>query len=373
MSALDKSTALAYNIESGFYHTVSIARWSMARTTLRTIAEAVGVTTSTVSRVLSQDATCYVCQEKKDAILACARRLDYSPNPSAKNLALGKTFNVAFALDNYFRLERTGPFLFQSIKGLQAELEGAGYALSLITLDTQDWRAMEALCASSHKYDGVVFGCGYITEGNMDLVTGSGMPVALLEDDASFLGDIPRTVVNKAGGIAKLLAHLADLGHRRIALYGCGSQVELFKQVFQAEGWKDAGVVFEFVMDDIYNLSLLAYLSADSLLSQLERFTALCCTNDLIALGLCKRLEKEGVVIGRHVSVTGFDDLSMILNVSSDDDFLTTVRNPRFEMGRETAKLLLERIDSGGNRISRKVLPCEIVVRRSTGPACQGQ
>jgi DNA-binding LacI/PurR family transcriptional regulator len=89
-------------------------------------------------------------------------------------------------------------------------------------------------------------------------------------------------------------------------------------------------------------------------------------------MGLCRRLEKEGIRVGRRVSVTGLDDLSNILNAPAPDDFLTTVRNPRFEMGHATAKLLLERIAGGKNKILRKELPCQIIIRNSTGPAGQG-
>ena len=94
--------------------------------------------------------------------------------------------------------------------------------------------------------------------------------------------------------------------------------------------------------------------------------TAICCTNDMIAMALMDRLERDGVSVPAEVSVVGFDDIPLAGHRRID---LTTVRQPAEEMGRMAAEMLLSAIAAGEHAGRRELMPAEIVVRGSTGPA----
>ena len=94
--------------------------------------------------------------------------------------------------------------------------------------------------------------------------------------------------------------------------------------------------------------------------------TAVCCTNDVIAMALMDRLERDGVAVPDAVSVVGFDDIPLAAHRRID---LTTVRQPAEEMGRMAAEMALSAIAAGEHAGRRVIMPAELVVRGSTGPA----
>jgi DNA-binding LacI/PurR family transcriptional regulator len=93
--------------------------------------------------------------------------------------------------------------------------------------------------------------------------------------------------------------------------------------------------------------------------------TAFSCTNDVIAMALIDRLDRDGVRVPDDVSVVGFDDIPMAGHRRID---LTTVHQPAEEMGQLAAEMLLSAISAGGHAARRVIVPTQLVVRGSTGP-----
>jgi DNA-binding LacI/PurR family transcriptional regulator len=144
-----------------------------------------------------------------------------------------------------------------------------------------------------------------------------------------------------------VVAHLTGLGHERIAFAHSGAHEE-----------------FVDTRPDALAAALrrrgLAPAAVD------DGATAVCCTNDVIAIDLMHRLESEGVAVPGRVSVVGFDDIPLAAHSRID---LTTVRQPAREMGRQAAEMLLSAIAAGEHASRSVVMPTELVVRGSTGPA----
>ncbi|HVI38057.1 MAG TPA: substrate-binding domain-containing protein, partial [Gaiellales bacterium] len=93
--------------------------------------------------------------------------------------------------------------------------------------------------------------------------------------------------------------------------------------------------------------------------------TAVCCTNDVVAIALLDELERGGRRVPQDVSVVGFDDIPLAAHGRID---LTTVRQPAREMGRLAAEMVLSAIADRRHAAERVVIATELIVRGSTGP-----
>lgn len=342
----------------------------MGRVTLATIAGNVGVVAPTVSRVLRGDKTCYVSEETKNRILRCAAELGYTPNFSARNLVLGKTSHVAFVLNDFLYLGNTGPFLLQSINGMRDEFDENGYRLSIISLDTRDENEIRRICQPGRDYDGIIFGRSDVDADTARLISESDMPAAILSDDGTHLEAISRVLSDKAGGVRQIVEHLLENGHDRFIVYGYPEHTKRYGAVFNELGvrWDPCRDTVEMEHFNVYELSLRAYMRAGILLDRLSLPVAICCGDDFIAAGVCRRLLDAGVEVGGSVAIVGFDDIS-VKNIENPEASLsiTTVHNPTYEMGKAVAELLLKKMKDNNSESERRVLSCQLVIGNTSG------
>lgn len=345
----------------------------MQKITLKTIAQKVKVSPSTVSRVIRNDRTCYISKSKKQAILEAVRKLNYAPNFAARNLALGKSSNVAFVLCRLCHIGESGPFTFKILENIQETLRREGYSLSVITIPHDNLNGFREICLSRKLYDGIIFGSGVISEETADIIKNSEIPKIVVDDNSPFLENIPRVITDKEEGITSAISYLKKMGHRKIAFYGHStSMLELFrKAMINNELSFDKKLDFRFSSGNIYELMFDAYVNATLVLENLSKFTGVFCANDFVALGLIQRLTEKKIKVGSEISIIGFDNIEELLNVPEDERFLTTIHKPREKMGEETAELLLKMMKNGRMRNRAKKLPCRLIIRKSTG-YCKG-
>ncbi|MFA7230207.1 MAG: LacI family DNA-binding transcriptional regulator [Victivallaceae bacterium] len=335
----------------------------MKRASLKTIALEVGVATSTVSRVLNNDATCYVSSAKRDAILESIKRHKYTPNINARNLLQGKTSNIAFVTRKFDHLQKFGPFWLATLDGIQEELQNFGYSGSLATISSAE--DIERLASKMSLYDGIIFGRGVVTNDGFNILNEGGKPAVFL-DEPDIGQDFPCVRVNKEVGIIELAVHLQTLGCKRVAIYGVADYASVIMEIFNQHGLiLQPHDLYGFTKQNVYNLMLEAYENSDVILEKLSSYDAICCTNDFVAHGLCHRLKKQGIKVGKDIAVTGFDNIDELLDVPLEQRFLTTVDNPRKIMGRECARLLIDKINGSSNVILKEI-DSTLVVRDST-------
>jgi len=183
--------------------------------------------------------------------------------------------------------------------------------------------------------------------------------------------------VDNIGGASAAVAHLIELGHRRIGHVGgvsCTSNEDRLEGYRRALG--EAGISYDadmvrritatdmdgsirFEPDDIGG-----YKQMRELLSMPESPTAVFTGNDYIALGAIKAVREAGLKIPDDVAVVGFDDLKFSASLEVP---LTTVRQPKYEIGKTAACILMEKIEGRDAEMRRVVLPTSLVVRESCG------
>ncbi len=181
--------------------------------------------------------------------------------------------------------------------------------------------------------------------------------------------EVTRVINDDEKGIAIALAHLVDLGHRRIAYVGGPQDTSTGRDRYQAFRKLMRKGLFRSDAELIVNCK--AYSEAEghraflSLLKKRRKFTAVVAANDLLALGCYDALAERGLSCPENMSVTGFNDTPFMDRVSPA---LTTVRIPLNRMGATAAGLLLKLIREPGTGPSTIKLEPTLVIRDSTAP-----
>jgi len=181
------------------------------------------------------------------------------------------------------------------------------------------------------------------------------------------LPDLPQIAsidYDHRGGVRSAVAHLVSLGHRRIAFVGALDEMTTSHQRFLGyqDGLVDAGIDFD--ADLTVHSDNTSDEAEAAILAFMERHpevTGITCQTDIMAVGVCRALHRAGISIPTEVSVVGFDDMQLVADLTPS---LTTVRAPFHEVGE-----IAGRIAVGEPYAGPVVLPTELIVRASSGPA----
>jgi LacI family transcriptional regulator len=177
----------------------------------------------------------------------------------------------------------------------------------------------------------------------------------------------PKIIPDASTGIAALVDHLVERGHREVALIEGprrlktnAERADAFESAMRRHGIEpdlDLRTSGEFDREQ-------GARALEELLDLGKRFTAVVCLNDQMAVGCLMAARSRGIRVPEDLSIAGIDDLPVAEYL---DPPLTTVRVPMRELGREGMRLVLAQLE--GSRVRRlRKLECELVVRESTGP-----
>jgi DNA-binding LacI/PurR family transcriptional regulator len=339
------------------------------RVTLNTIAEAVGVSRTTVSNAYNRPDQ--LAPELRERILATARRLGYAgPDPAARRLRSGRRDAVGLLLTEGLSYAFTDPAAVMLLQGIARATEDAGLAL-LVVPDgggVQD-AVVDAFCLYSME-------AGHP---NVAAAEARGVPLVVV-DEPRLEGHAFVGIEDRRG--ARLAAeHLLALGHRRFAMFCERTLLDGYAGPLTPEreaaatsmlyherlgGYRDALVAGGIDWASVPRFELPANLPEHGLeggrmaLAADPLPTALIAGTDQLALGAIEAAREAGLRVPEDVSIVGFDDIP---GATWSRPGLTTIRQPLFEKGEVAGRLL-----SAGAAPREVVLPVELVVRGSTGP-----
>lgn len=331
---------------------------------IQDVARLAEVSTATVSRALATPDR--VSPQARARVLEAIAKVGYVPNPAARSLRSQKTHMVLVVLPTLENI-----FFAKVLRGIEETLFEAGYGMIIGDLDgSPDKEAHFAAFVAAGQVDGALFLNGHLFAQNGEIMPGRpNVPlVALCEaiPDA----DIPQIEVDNRAAASGMTAYLASLGHRRIG-YLCGPGGNVLERD-RIQGYRDglsgAGIPFDpdLVWPGDYTLEAGVRAGRDiSARNPDRRPSAVFSSNDEMAVGLLQALAATGIRVPEDISVAGFDDIELAAVVQPA---LTTIRQPRREIG-QTAALVLVDLLRGKPVQDRVRLPTELVVRDSTGPA----
>jgi DNA-binding LacI/PurR family transcriptional regulator len=328
-----------------------------AHATMEDVARAAGVSRALVSLVMRESPK--VSEKRRRRVLKAAERLGYRPNAMARHLASRRTQTLGVLLN-----ELHNPFYAEIMDGVEEVADELDYRLLIGTSGRRpggEERAIETFLEL--RTDGVVL-VGPRLPSQRIVATASSVPVAVVARDVrSPLVDTVRN--NERVGAELVVSHLAGLGHRRIVHIDGGRGAGAAARRLAYEGaMRRAGLGAEIrVLSGDYT-DIAGVRAATELLAAGDLPTAIFAANDVVAAGAQERLEDSGVRVPDDVSIVGCDNvfIAALHHIS-----LTTVHQPRPEMGRLAVRALLERIDGTRTTPVRHLLAPSLVVRTSTG------
>jgi LacI family transcriptional regulator len=332
------------------------------RVTLRDVARSAGVHPGTASRALNSDRRHLVNAETAERVLHVAESLQFRPDPAARSLKTRRSYTVGVLIPDL-----NNPLFPPIVRGIEDTLAPQGYVVLMGNTDNdedQERRVFEGM--HSRHVDGFIVATARQRHPLLDQAAAEELPVVLVNrilEERSF----PSASVDDRMGARLAVAHLVQLGHRRIA-HIAGPQ-DVSTGFGRREGFEEGMRAAQIPPDPGLTMFANGFSQAEgrrcleALLASRPTFTAVLAGNDLLALGCYAALAAAGIGCPEAVSVVGFNDMPFIDQLRPP---LTSVRIPHYQIGVAAASLMLERIGDPRGPVSSQLLAPELVVRGST-------
>jgi DNA-binding LacI/PurR family transcriptional regulator len=332
---------------------------------IKDIAKAAGVSHSTVSRALSESPL--VSAETKARIQRLAREMGYSPDAQARSLVMGRTQTLGVVVTTI-----TDPFIAEIVQAIERTAHNHGYSVILASSNAEPEREIAAVeMLHSKRADGVVVTSSRVGALYQDHLDRLGVPVVLINSHSEQRGPymFSINVDNQHGGWLAT-KHLIEQGHRTIAYItgpadhsdDLGRLLGYRKALRQADIKFNPGLVVAGT-----GRAGGGERALPELLALEEPLTAVFCYNDMTAIGVLRAARQIGISVPGELAVVGFDDIPLALYVQPP---LTTISQPKPEMGKRATEMVLVLLSSDGQAVadvSNVVVKGKLIVRGSSG------
>ena len=330
------------------------------RATIREVAERAGVAPCTVSRVLNGHDADHMRPETKERILASIRELDYRPVKAAQRLRRQRTHALGILGPDITNL-----YFALVIRGIESVASERGFT-SLICDSSHDPRRearyLDMLLAEDAE--GVLLvPTGRVNVSAVERLTARDVRVMLVDRR---IEGFPVVEADNRGASRALGEHILGLGYRRVAYISGPAEVSTAED--RLGGFRDAfdaaGVRFVAVERGAFTFES-GFDAARKILRK-EKVDAVVAANDLMAFGVLRAAEEEGLAVPGDIGVAGFDHVPHVPYATFLRPELTTVDVPVDEMGREAARRLLAGADDPLKLATRLVPGGTCIARRRT-------
>jgi LacI family transcriptional regulator len=336
----------------------------MHATTMKRIAVELGVSITTVSKVLNNRAD--ISEATRTRVLAKVEELGYQRNAVARSLSLRRSHTLGIVIPDLMH-----SFFVEVIAGIEPVASGRGYGLLLCSSSEDPRKEQSELeMLRSRQVDGIVLASaqGSGTTELLQKLTKQGTTIVMIDRDDHPSVKCHRVLTDdeRVGQLAT--SHLLELGRRAIAhiegppIVHAKRREKGWREALRAHGIKplDEWVVRGGFMDSE------GYRAMKRLLAVRPRIDAVFAANDPSAIGAMKAIWEAGLRVPEDVAVVGVGDIALgdLLRVP-----LTTVGWSRKDQGRHAAELLLNGLDDDGAAAEpqRIIIPPRLIVRESSG------
>jgi LacI family transcriptional regulator len=327
--------------------------------TIRDVATRAGVSSTTVSHVIND--TRPVSADLRSRVEAAMAELGFQPNALARSLRRKRTHTLGLIVP-----DSANPFFAEVGRGIEDTSFANGFSVILCNSDGDPARELLYMDLLVQKQvDGVLF----VPTGDQARLAATlrtrNIPVVVIDRDVPD-APIDRVHIDNVAGGYLATRHLLDLGHRRIGYIGGPPHLSPvphrnagYRQALQEAGLTvDEGLVIDGNFRDVGG-----YEGAQALLALADPPTAIFAGNDLMAIGALAASREAGVAVPDELSIVGFDDIHLAGYINPP---LTTIAQPKYELGVIAAELLFARLAQSDLPPQRRLLQAQLVVRQST-------
>lgn len=342
----------------------------MQKPTLQTVAEAAGVSFSTVSRILSGDPTLSVTDETRNRVWQSAQESGYlAKRKKPHRLRSSHGLRIGVILAPMVELKNI-TYYAMLLKSIQAALTDAGHQVAFV-LYHKDVLDRSIVCnnITPHNIDGLLV-CGTCPDDLIRYIDQAQVPFTLVTSSSYQEDRYDRVAVDHVRSAAKAIQHLAGLGCRRIAYVGPVGATLRFQGYLS--GMKQHGLVVDEAL--ICESRWVADSALAATKAAIRRWSAtppdgLFAAADELAIAVMRALSDAGLRVPHDIRLVGHDDQPYVDMMSPS---LTTIRVPLAEMGKTAVHQLIERISGVRQYPHHIFLPTQLVVRESCGGAIGG-
>jgi LacI family transcriptional regulator len=327
---------------------------------IKDVAARAAVSVGTVSNALNQPDK--VAPATLERVRAAIDELGFVRNETARQLRAGRSRMIGVVV-----LDVGNPFYTDFARGAERVADEAGLAVMLCSSDEQEEKEGRYLSLlEEQRVQGVLLSPVNAGDERISAMRKRGTPVVLVERTSRTRGQCSVSVNDRRGG-QLAVEHLLARGHRRIAFVGGPSslaQVRERKAGAERAVAEQSGASLLDVPTELPTTAsggVAGTHLADA--PPRTRPTAVFCANDLLALGVLQALTSRGIRVPQDVALVGYDDIDFAASAAVP---LTSVRQPREELGRAAAQLLIEEASGGAHRHRHVVFQPELVIRESS-------
>lgn len=325
--------------------------------TIKDIAKIAGVSHTTVSRALNESPL--IKQETKDRIKKIAETLEYVPDRNARALVNAKSNNIGLFFSSI--VAGTSADFFQEIvKSISREIHN-DYNLVINGIDTYknyNW-------INKKNYDGIIL----VSQTQKDDVFIEAMiqkhiPIVVINRNVQNI-NVMNILADDEAGVYDGTSYLIEKGHRRIGFIEGkqGFESSRLRKLGYLRAMRDynLGVLEQYIGVGEYTIDS-GYKVMGEILKLKQRPSAICCSNDDMAVGAIKAINEAGLEVPKDIAVIGFDDSAFAGYITPP---LTTVKRPIGDISREGIQLLLCLINEEDVGIQKIYKPSSLIIRDS--------
>lgn len=325
--------------------------------TIKDIANEAGVSVTTVSRVINNKPD--VSDDTRNRVKEVINRLGYNPNKIARGLVLQKTYTIGLIIPDI-----SNPFFPEVVKGVEDRSRERNYSVIFCNTDNkkeEERKAIELL--KSKQVDGIILSLSLGNKEILDKLEDEEFPVVQIDRKISS-SLFPAVIIDNVLSAYQATQYLIKRGHRDIAhitgdldtITG-RNRLKGFNKACNEMGYK---IREEWIVRGDYSMES-GYRAMMVLLNQPQSPTAVFAANDLMALGAYEAVYEKGLEIPGDVSIIGHDDIDIAGIIRPG---LTTMSQPKYEMGQRAADVLINEIE-GTMNTGDIILDMKLVERSS--------
>ncbi len=323
---------------------------------IKDVARAAGVSHSTVSRALADNPL--IAAETRARIQRLAQKMGYTPNAIARGLVTQRTRAIGVIVTSI-----ADPFVSEVVRGIEEVASDQHYRVFLGTSHNDPQREVNLVKALREwRVDGVIVAASRVGSLYKPMLKEIGVPIVLINNQhqGAFLHSV---AMNDVQGAQLATRFLIEQGHRVIG-HILGPQ-DHSSTLNRLTGYRraltQAKIKFDASLVVQGNGRAEGAIGVIDLLEHMPRPTAIFCYNDMTAIGALSILKQHGIRVPADLSIVGFDDIPFAAYV---DPSLTTIHQPKDEMGRIAMKMLLNLLN--GQKVDNVIIEGKLIVRESS-------